>query len=80
MIVITLEDEAEGQNDELIEQYESMLTRMYGTKDEESGDLVKAAWTQDGFTVTITNLLEGLVSIEFVSDNDKSEEKSKSDS
>lgn len=79
MIVITLEDEAEGQDGELIKQYESILTRMYGTKDEKQGDFEEAAWTRDGFSVNITNLIEGLISIEFVSDHDKSDEKSKSD-
>ena len=72
IIVITLDEEAEEQNSDLIEQYESILTRIYGSKDKDPARAATVSWTKENITVKITAIMEGLLYIEFDSLNDKS--------
>ena len=70
--MITLDEEAEEQNSDLIEQYESILTRIYGSKDKDPARAATVSWTKENITVKITAIMEGLLYIEFDSLNDKS--------
>ncbi len=69
IIVITIDKEAEVQNSDLIKQYESILTRMYGSKDKDPKRAATSSWTKENLTVKVTAFMEGLISIDFKSEN-----------
>ena len=65
MILASVSDDSTLTTEQLLKEYEEMFVKQFGEKDKKQEFSYKKVWTLDECTASISNVMDGLVAIEF---------------